>query len=117
MFLGILDVFKQSFQFVFDSLNKIVVIGNSTMFDFIIVFFVASAFITLFFNIFGASVSTAGSSAVNYVHEQKLLEEQSKRDAQRLAERQHRESYAFYKERRARSEAYSSRYVREKKGR
>ena len=71
MFFTVLDVFKQSFQFVFESLNKIVVVGDSTMFDFIIVFFVAGTFITLFFNIFGASISRAGSSAVDYVHRQK----------------------------------------------
>lgn len=74
MFFTVLDVFKQSFAFVFESLNKIVVVGNSTMFDFVVVFFVASAFIALFFNIFGASVSKAGSSAVDYVHRQKEQE-------------------------------------------
>lgn len=68
MFLGVLDIFKDCFTFAYTSLDKIKLVGEASVFDFLLVFFVAGVFIPLFASAFGGrAISTAGSSAINSV--------------------------------------------------
>lgn len=102
MFLEVLGIFKDCFTFAYTSLDKIKLVGDSSVFDFLIVFFLASVFLPLFASVFGGrGISTSASSTEGVVRKRKEDEDKN--------------SYAYYKEKRARSEAYSARYHNEKK--
>ena len=118
MFLEILEVFKDCFTFAYTSLDKIKLVGDSSVFDFLIVFFLASVFLPLFASVFGGrGISTSASSTAGVLDSRNAEAEWKAQQAQREADRKHKESYAYYKENRARSEAYSARYHAEKKNR
>lgn len=133
MFLFILDLFKDCFSFVYTSLDRIKLVGETSVLDFLLVFFVVGIFLPLFIRQFGGrAISVSGASTFDSIRRSeaevarqqdiaKREAERNKERANREAERKNREeerkSYAYYKERRSRSEEYSSRYQREKEGR
>ena len=68
MFLGVLDIFKDCFTFTYETLDRIKLIGETSVLDFLLVFFVAGVFIPLFASMFGGrAISTGGSSAINSI--------------------------------------------------
>ena len=68
MFLGVLDIFKDCFTFAYETLDRIKLIGETSVLDFLLVFFVAGVFIPLFASAFGGrAISTSGSSAINSI--------------------------------------------------
>lgn len=70
MFLGILDIIKNWFVFAYNTFDGFIVVGNASLLDFLIVFFVASVFLPLFASQFGGrAISTGSSSAINRMRE------------------------------------------------
>lgn len=104
MFLGVLDIFKDCFTFAYESLDRIKLIGETSVLDFLLVFFVAGIFVPLFASMFGGrAISTGGSSAIGSIRERE-------NDKARQKENDYRKSYEYYKENRSRNESYSRRY-------
>lgn len=70
MFLGILEHFKNCFVFVYQTLDSMILVGESSVLDFLLVFFLAGVFLPLFAIQFGGrGISSAGSSAINAVRQ------------------------------------------------
>ena len=68
MFLGVLEIFKNCFTFAYETLDRIKLIGETSVLDFLLVFFVSGVFLPLFASLFGGrAISTSGSSAINTV--------------------------------------------------
>lgn len=104
MFLGVLDIFKDCFTFAYESLDRIKLIGETSVLDFLLVFFVAGVFVPLFASAFGGrAISTAGSSAINSIRGHEA-------DEKRQKENDYRKSYDYYRENRSRNETYARRY-------
>lgn len=82
MFLGILNVFKDCFSFTYTTLDKILIVGDSSVWDFLIVFFVAGVLLPLFASAFGGrAIAVSGSSTAGVIRNRE--KEKNKEQRQR----------------------------------
>lgn len=79
MFSMVLELIKDCFVCAFQVCDSIIVVGNASVLDFYIVFFITSLLLTSIIGAFGGgNIATAGSSAIRSVKKEKESKQNNK---------------------------------------